>query len=131
MDNAAPAKRKPRAKVRALKEHKPMMRIDVEKAERLAREIRNQGTALYWLYREFVDTINRPFNQITVHRRAEEGQPGYDFARSMNYLLQKEASALLHGSERAGNAVETAVAALRILKLHQGGGSAIGDSVEA
>ena len=116
MPNAKP-------KIRAMKEHRPMMRIDVEKAERLAREIRDQGMVLYRLYRDFVDTINRPFNQITVHRRAEEGQPGYDFARSMNYLLQKEASALLHGSERAGDAVETALAALRILKLHQGGGA--------
>ena len=124
MPNAKP-------KIRATKEHRPVMRIDVEKAERLAREIRDQGAALYWLYREFVDTINRPFNQIAINRRAEEGQPGYDFARSMNYLLQKEASALLHGSERAGNAVETAVAALRILKFHQRGGAVIGDSAQA
>lgn len=124
MPNAKP-------KIRAMKEHRPVMRIDVEKAERLAREIRDQGTALYWLYRDFVDTINRPFNQITVHRRAEDGQPGYDFARSMNYLLQKEASVLLHGSERAGDAVETALAALRILKLHQRDGAVIGDSAQA
>jgi hypothetical protein len=124
MPNAKP-------KIRAMKEHRPMMRIDIEKAERLAREIRDQWTALYRLCREFMDTINSPFSQIAIHCRTEEGQPGYDFALSMNYLLQKEACALLHGSERAGDAVKTAVAVLRILKLQKRSSAAIGDSVQA
>jgi hypothetical protein len=107
------------------------MRIDVEKAERLAREIRDQGMVMYRLYQDFLDTINRPFNQIAIHRRAEEGQPGYDFARSMNHFLQKESVAIIHGSERVEKAIETAVAALRIIKLQQQGGVATGVSAQA
>ena len=72
MSSATTSPRKPKPKVRALKGHRPVMRIDVEKAERLAREIRDQGMVMYRLYQDFLDTINRPFNQIAIHRRAED-----------------------------------------------------------
>ena len=49
----------------------------------------------------------------------------------MNHFLQKESVAIIHGSERAEKAIETAVAALRIIKLQQQGGVATGVSAQA
>ena len=111
--------RKPKPKVRALKDHKPMMRIDVEKAENLAKLIKEKHNELYRLHEAFIDAISAPFSHVAICNRADEGQDAYEFMRNANYFFQEYSMELLVNSKKTGNAIKMAVAALRIFKNQQ------------
>ncbi|WP_029461274.1 hypothetical protein [Solidesulfovibrio alcoholivorans] len=119
MPNAKP-------KIHAMKEHRPMMRIDVEKAESLAKLIKEKQNELYKLHDTFIDAINAPFNHVATCNRGEEGQDAYEFMRAANYFFQQYAMDLLVNSKKTGDAIKMAVAALRIFKSQQQNRATVG-----
>ncbi|KAF5037402.1 hypothetical protein DSECCO2_564990 [anaerobic digester metagenome] len=116
---SSPAIRKPKPKVRSIKDHRPTMRIDIEKVEALAKLIKEKHDELFRLHDAFIEALNAPFSHVSTRDRAEEGQDAYEFMRAANYFLQEHATSLLLNSRKTGGVIRMAVTALRLFKDQQ------------
>lgn len=117
MADAAPSSRKPRPKVRALKDHDPLFRLDIEKAEGLLREMSAMEREEYRIFSEFVDLLRCP-----LARAAGMGTTEAE-AKDMLESLQRALSDFLMGMvkqrDEARHLMAAAVAAMRLYRTRR------------
>ena len=121
--------RKPRPKVRALKEHEPLMRLDLDKAESLLCEMRDLDLKLFKVYHEFTDLVRFP-----TLRAASKGGVDSDTSDLFRALQHSAGSYLMViGKQRDGaqHLMEAAVAAMRIYRKQRNQKASEADEAQA
>ncbi len=128
MPNPATSPRKPKPKVRALKEHKPRLYVDVEQAGALLKETAELNRKLLCAQDKFMDLVRWPVSRAVM-------ADGIDAdVKDMLDAVKDSMSAFLMRSARqrdeAENLMTAALASLRILRAHRLGAVASGGHVE-
>jgi len=115
MPSTTSSARKPKQNIRALKEHKPELRIDVEKAESLLKELDNLGHAFSHKALEFEELLEAPFWSATRVGEAIDPNLG-KLLESFKASLSDQLMRVLRGRDEGIEAMKGAVAALRLLR---------------
>lgn len=98
--------------VRVLKDHEPLLRIDVDRAESLLRDMIAVNKQMFGIYRDFIDTVRFP-----VAQAASKSGVQPDVAVMLGALKDAISGASIsemHRVDEAQNLMETAVAAMRV-----------------
>ena len=107
--------RKPKPKVRALKEHKPYMRIDVEKAESLLKDLRRIAENFNRKMIDFQDVLHGPIWNAATKGESINSDLGEILGALRGYISDYTMQTV-RGEDRAIEAMKGAVAAFRLLR---------------
>ena len=107
--------RKPKPKVRALKEHKPYMRIDVEKAESLLKELTSIAKNFNSKMIEFRDVLYGPVWNAVTKGESINSDLG-ELLGALRGYISDYTMQTVRGEDRAIAAMKGSVAALRLLR---------------
>ena len=117
MADAAPSSRKPRPKVRALKDHEPLFHLDIEKAEGLMREMSAMEREEYRIFSEFVDLIRWPLARAAGTGTTEA--EAKDMLESLERVMSDFLMGMVKQRDEARHLMAAAVAAMRLYRTRQ------------